>query len=160
MSKASAVPESSIPEWPYVMYLLSGPGGLVFWVGEEASRLGWLEKAITFIFGDFADSVQSYLQLIEILLTFLLVIVIPLMVILAMIIVVRFWRWWHLASPAAILLFTISIFIGNELLTHYQSEVFTMSVTILFGLYFLSASFIGLRWLFKNKLKQSKHTYF
>ncbi len=151
MNGKSAAPGTRLPDWPFVMYLITGLGGLIFMVGEEAARLGWLEKAVNFIFGNAAKSILENIYGIKILLPFLLVPAFPLILFLAVFIVFRYWRWWQLAGPSAVLLLLISIFFGGGMLMGYQDEVLGTTLLILSGLYFLSASFVGLRWLIKTK---------
>ena len=73
-----------------LMYLISGAAGLVFWIGFTLDDLGWLQPAVEFLFGGFADHILVWLNILSI----IFIIMIAMGSVVLLIQAIRFWYSW------------------------------------------------------------------
>jgi hypothetical protein len=129
------------------LYLISGAAGLFIWIGFTLDDLGWLEPAIEFLFGGYADRILSFLYMLSVMVTFIFAFGMMILWIPAIIYCIRFWYSWRVVLPAALLLVAIVGFGFSFIVTDGEIEGVGMYLTLGgMGGCVISAFLIGLEW--------------
>ena len=129
------------------MYLISGAIGLFFAIGFQLDDMGWLEPAVVFLFGDYANKILEWLYTLSVIFMFGIVFGIIFLLIPVIIFCVRFWYSWRVVLPAISLLVGIFGFIFIGAAADGKVEGIGMYLTLGgLGIYVSSAFLIGLEW--------------
>ena len=123
-----------------LMYLIIGAAGLVFWIGFTLDDLGWLQPAVEFLFGGFADHVLVWLNILSV----ILIIMIAGVSVVLLIHAIRFWYSWRVVLPVASMLIAIVGFAVTFNEDFEELGIYLVGGGL--GTFVISAFLIGLEW--------------